>query len=212
MKPGLAYAAVIVLVLILIAVVADRMTKRLTSGERQEQLDGFLPRRVSPCAPGPAPEYGVDMTGRDAAGTVALVPYSRQSRVSLERGADSAGIAEPPNPLVGLDKDLRVRAWRDRRGGDYYRHARNLYELGPNEPGAMQFVGTSHPVIAEGPAGATDPRALADGDMGVMRLAGIRSTGAPHDAHLTLSSAYYPDGYYDAALLNVLDDETEEVF
>lgn len=83
--------------------------------------EGFRPVPVSPCGPSYDGEYGVDMTNTfdlsNTEGTVAWLPYSTESRISLERGAEGSSVTAPVNPVVGIGKGSTVRRLGDRYGG-----------------------------------------------------------------------------------------------
>jgi hypothetical protein len=103
-----------------------------------QPIDNIGPRAVSTCnSPFDDGYYGADLTGRNAAGTVVWDPWSTQSRVSLQRWAESPEVAEKLNPFTGVGKTSSLRALSDR-----YRRNENLarlsmYELQPGEPGFM---------------------------------------------------------------------------
>ncbi len=100
----------------------------------------FRPVPISTCGSPYDDHYAVDMTGRNAAGTVVWDPYSTQSRVSLERYAETPEAAEQLNPYTGIGKTSSVRALGDR----YRRHEAlqrlSIYELQPGQPGYMEEV------------------------------------------------------------------------
>ena len=56
----------------------------------------------------------VDLTARNAGGTVVMVPYSTQSRVSLERDAQTPEVATPADPVTNVGKTSMVRRLEDR--------------------------------------------------------------------------------------------------
>ena len=103
--------------------------------------DGFRPVPITTCGSPYDDHYAVDMSSRNAAGTVVWDPYSTQSRVSLERGAESPEVAEALNPITGIGKDSSVRAMSDRyRRGEALNRI-SIYEYQPGEPGFMEEVG-----------------------------------------------------------------------
>jgi hypothetical protein len=134
----LIYGALVVLAILVVVA----LSKGWFAGGGQ---DRFEPVPVSTCG---RPyeydrEYAVDMAG--AAGTVALTPYSTQSKVSLERGAGSPEVAElfreyAPNPVSGLGKTSAVRAMGDRYRRDDVLSRLSMYELQPGEPGYMEEI------------------------------------------------------------------------
>jgi hypothetical protein len=178
MQTQLLVAALVLLVIVVAAAVHARRAHEDFQPIPQLNCD---PNRVA------SPEYAVDMTMRNAAGTVAWVPYSTQSRVSLERAADSPEVATPPNPVTGVGASATVR-----RLGDRYRRgeqlaASGIYDLAPGEPGYMEAVG----------------------DLASSAMAAIsrRSPGAaaPSPAcrvsAVDLDADFATDGLYDDALL-----------
>jgi hypothetical protein len=177
------FGALVVLAVVLILFVAAR--------GKQER---FEPVPVSTCG---RPyeydrEYAVDMAG--AAGTVALTPYSTQSKVSLERDASSPEIAElfrdnAPNPVTGLGKTSMVRAMGDRYRRDDALTALSMYELQPGEPGYMEEVGSDASSLMAAVTRRSPPT-------------GVRSgfcAKATCDADL--DSDFFTDGPYGAAVL-----------
>jgi hypothetical protein len=106
----------------------------------------------------------------DRDGTVVGYPFSTQSRVALERGADAPGLAERPNPVTGLRKGAFVRA-----DSSLYRRGQELagldaFELGPDRPGAMALA--PPPCHASCSRGLTDIDSdfLTDGPFGAATL------------------------------------------
>jgi hypothetical protein len=81
-----------------------------------------------------------DATRRNAAGTVAWVPFSTQSRVSLERSAETPEAAESLNPVTGLGKTSSLRAMSDRYRRNEALRRLSIYELQPGQPGFMEEV------------------------------------------------------------------------
>lgn len=109
---------------------------------RPAKASGFRPMPASVCSTGPAIEIE-NTDPRGAAGTVVWTPYATQSRVSLERSADTPEVATPPNPVTGIGNTAAVR-----RMGDRYRRGEELtrsgiYGLQPGQPGYMEAVGDS---------------------------------------------------------------------
>ena len=132
-----AAAILILIAIIVIAAMAWRRDYSAGGGHKS----GFLPVPVSTCSKPYDQEYGVDMTARNAAGTVVWDPYSTQSRVSLERYAESPEVAEAPNPYTGLGKTSTVRTMGDRYRRDKALTSISLYELQSGQPGFMEEVG-----------------------------------------------------------------------
>jgi hypothetical protein len=89
-----------------------------------------------------------DKNSRGSDDLVTWEPYSRQSRVSLERGAETPENAEPYNPITGLGKTSAFRRWNDRYRGITALPAENCrrgelqklaaYEIPPGKPGYME--------------------------------------------------------------------------
>jgi hypothetical protein len=152
---------------------------------------GFRPVPITTCGTPYDDHYAVDMTARNAAGTVVWDPYSTQSRVSLERYAESPEVAESAatrvNPVTGIGKCASVRAMSDRYRGTDALRSLSEYELQPGEPGYMEEVG--------------------DGAMNLMAQVARRPTsvaaGMPTCllAGADIDSDFYTDGYYDQAVL-----------
>jgi hypothetical protein len=145
---------------------------------------GFLPIPMTPCAVDDA-EYGVDMTSRNAAGTVVWVPWSQQSRVSLQRDAETPEVATPSNPVTGIGKTSMVR-----KLGDRYRHNEELAKLTvwDTQPGHSGYM-----------------QAISDGTTKVPMhmIRGPNSPAAP--CNLMGSDGddkFYTDGFYDDAVLS----------
>jgi hypothetical protein len=149
--------------------------------------DGFRPVPITTCGSPYDDHYAVDMTGRNAAGTVVWDPYSTQSRISLERYAETPEAAEMLNPYTGLGKTASVRAM-----GDRYRRGEALgrlsaYEHHPGEPGYMEEVD--------------------DGEMSLLRDVARRSPSASPGAPSCLlagadaDSEFLTDGFYGEAVL-----------
>lgn len=167
----------------------------------EERREGFRPLALSTCTPY-GEYYGVDMTGlraspRDAAGTVAWDPYSTQSRVSLERYAETPEVATdlgpylgpaPPstvrmNPVTGLGRTSSVRAMGDRYRRNEALTGLSVYDLGPGDPGYMEEVGDTHA-------------------MNLMAVVARRSPPAPSGKPACLLAAseidadFYTDGFF----------------
>ncbi len=148
---------------------------------------GFRPVPITTCGSPYDDHYAVDMTSRNAAGTVVWDPYSTQSRVSLERYAETPEVAEHLNPHTGLGKTSSVRAMSDRYRRREALQALSIYELQPGEPGFMEEVG--------------------DGAMSLMTRVACRSPavagGAPSCilANTDIDTDFVTDGYYDSAVL-----------
>ena len=83
-------AALIMLALLVIYFVLQR-----PGGTRA----GFTPVPMYSCGGINDPYYAVDLTGRNAAGTVVWEPFSTQSKVSLERGVSAPSLTAVPNPV-----------------------------------------------------------------------------------------------------------------
>jgi hypothetical protein len=164
----------------------------LTFRYRCSTKDRFRPVPVSTCGRPRDPEYAVDMTRRGAAGTVVWYPWSRESKVSLRRAAESNEAAESLNPFTGVGKTSSVRTMRDR-----YRRGEALsrisqYELQPGEPGFME-------------------EAPADGEMSLLRtLVGRPPANAAGAGTRPLcyvgavdgdTAEFLTDGFYDEAVL-----------
>jgi len=133
------YWVTVAVVVVLVALLAWYAAQ---GGSESPRMSKFRPVPVSPCgAPYDDPEYGADMTGRNAAGTVVWEPYSTQSRVSLERGAESPEVAELPNPFTGVGRSASVRAMSDRYRRNEALARLTSYELQPGQPGYMEEVG-----------------------------------------------------------------------
>jgi hypothetical protein len=147
----------------------------------------FRPVPISTCGTPYDDHYAVDMTSRNAAGTVVWDPYSTQSRVSLERYAESPEVAERLNPVLGTGKTSSVRAMTDRYRGAEALQRLSAYELQPGEPGYMEEVG--------------------DGAMSLMAQVARRPTsvaaGMPTCllAGADIDSDFYSDGYYGSDVL-----------
>jgi len=168
-------AVLIVLVIIIAAVVAPR-----------GRTDGFRPVPENQCGSIMDDHYAVDMSFRNAAGTVVWDPYSTQSRVSLERDAETPEVATPPNPVTGIGYTSAVRRMGDRyRRGDELRSI-TAYELQPGQPGYMEEVDDNVSSLlsklARRPANAKPAPAC-----------GLATTD--------VDSEFYTDGYFDDALL-----------
>jgi hypothetical protein len=101
---------------------------------------GFRPVPVSVCGGVYDEHYAVDMTGRNAAGTVFWDPFSTLSRVSLERYAESPEAAEAYNPVTGIGKTSTLRTMADRYRRNEALSRRSIYELQPWESGFMRPV------------------------------------------------------------------------
>lgn len=147
----------------------------------------FRPVPVSTCGTPYGDQYAVDMTGRNAAGTVVWNPYSTQSRVSLERYAETPEVAETPNPYTGVGKTSSVRAMGDRYRRDEALTRLTVHELQSGQPGYMEEVGDS----------ATSLMAS------VARRSPAVAGGAPSClvAGADIDSDFYTDGFYDSAVL-----------
>ncbi len=152
-----------------------------------KSAEGFHPVPVSTCGSPYDDHYAVDMTSRNAAGTVVWDPYSTQSRVSLERSAESPEVAESFNPYTGLGKTSSVRALNDRYRRNEALQAINIFEYQPGEPGYMEQV--------------------SDGAMSLISKVARRpptaAGGCPSCllAGTDVDSDYLTDGYYDEAVL-----------
>ena len=147
---------------------------------------GFTPVPVSTCHGGQcADTMAADVGGR--AGTVAWVPYSTQSRVSLERHAESPEVAEPMNPITGVGKGATVRALGDRyRRNEAFQRLSDL-ELQPGQPGYIEAVGD----------GATSLMAAV-----TRRSPAVAGGAAPCLlASADVDSDFQTDGFYDNAVL-----------
>jgi hypothetical protein len=172
-----------VLVILVIAVVAF-----LSFGPKSAEK--FEPVAVSPCGiktPWETSDQHT-MDADDSAGTVALTPYSTQSRVSLERSAESPEVAEAPNPITGIGKTSMVRAMGDRYRRDEALARLSEYELQPGEPGYMEEVD--------------------DGAMSLLTAISRRSPPAARSpfcasasTDLDIDSDFLTDGPYGAAVL-----------
>jgi hypothetical protein len=148
---------------------------------------GFVPIAVRPCAGIRDDYYGVDMTSRNAAGTVVWDPYSTQSRVSLERMAESPEVATPPNPVTGVGRTSMVR-----REGDRYRRneelkERTAYEIQPGQPGDMEAIGDQTTSLL-----ATVSR---------RSPANIAAAASCSLANQDIDSDFVTDGFYDNMVL-----------
>lgn len=178
---GISMAILVLAAIVIIAALTWRGSPAMRP--LQPSKSGFRPVPVTTCGNPPVhQEYAVDMTSRNAAGTVAWHPYSTQSRVSLERYAESPENAEELNPVTGLGKTNFVRKLADRYRGDEAM-AGSPYELQPGQPGYMEEVG--------------------DGAMGLAANVSARppasvATGAPVCllAGADVDSDYLTDGYY----------------
>ena len=139
-------------------------------------------------------EYGVaepwsqrelDLQGRN--GTVVWEPYSTQSKVSLERGAESPEVAEPLNPITGVGKGAAVRAMGDRYRRNEALQRLSQYELQPGQQGYMEEVG--------------------DGAMSLMASVSRRSppvvgsAAAATVSNTDIDSDFRTDGFYEDAVL-----------
>ena len=146
---------------------------------------GFRPVPISTCGSPRDDHYAVDMRG--AAGTVVWDPYSTQSRVSLERYAETPEVAESFNPYTGVGKNSSVRAMSDRYRREEALNRLSAYELQPGEPGFMEEVG--------------------DGAMSLMAQVTRRSPPAAAGesscllAGADVDSDFLTDGYYGEAVL-----------
>lgn len=146
---------------------------------------GFRPVPISTCGTPYEDHYAVDTGNRY--GTVAWDPYSTQSRVSLERYAESPEVAEPLNPVTGVGKGAAVRAMGDRyRRGEALQRL-SVFELQPGQPGYMEEVG--------------------DGAMNLMAAVTRRSPAVAGGsspcliAGADVDSDFLTDGFYDSAVL-----------
>lgn len=148
---------------------------------------GFLPQAVTPCGSLGDDHYAVDMSSRNAAGTVVWDPYSTQSRVSLERYAESPEVATPANPITGVGNTAAVRTMGDRYRRNEALARQSEFELQPGQPGYMEEVG--------------------DDSTSLMARVSRRSPtsgGSPASCSLAntdIDSDFYTDGYYDAMVL-----------
>lgn len=177
-------AAVVVLIIIIAAYWEYRNRH---ADAHNHHKSGFRPVPVTTCGTPYDDHYAVDMTSRNAAGTVVWDPYSTQSRVSLERYAETPEAAEKYNPFTGLGKTASVRALGDRYRRNAALQTLSIYELQPGEPGYMEAVD--------------------DGAMSLMTKVARRSpavaAGAPSCilAGTDVDSDFLTDGYYDEAVL-----------
>jgi hypothetical protein len=171
----------LVLLVVIVAAAA------LTGGHhRHPPRAHFRPIPISTCGSPFDEHYAVDLTSRNAPGTVVWDPYSTQSRVSLERGVEAPGVAEALNPYSGLGKTSSLRAMSDRYRGDAALQSLSIYELQPGEPGYMEPVG--------------------DGAMSLLSSVARRSSFVPPAPACLLAGAdtapeFYTDGRYGAAVL-----------
>lgn len=163
---------------------------RCDSPSKASRKDGFRPVPVSTCGVPRDPEYAVDMSRRGAAGTVVWYPWSRESKVSLRRAAESNEAAESLNPFTGVGKTSSVRTMRDRYRRDEALSRISQYELQPGEPGFMV-------------------PAPQDGEMSLLRTLVGRppapAAGAPvpcwRGAVDSDDTEFLTDGFYDEAVL-----------
>ena len=147
---------------------------------------GFRPVPVSTCG-SPYEDHYASVDVGNRYGTVAWDPYSTQSRVSLERYAESPEVAEPMNPITGVGKGAAVRAMGDRyRRGEALQRL-SVFELQPGQPGYMEEVGDDAmnlmaAVTRRSPAvaGGSAPCLIAGADV---------------------DSDFLTDGFYDSAVL-----------
>jgi len=180
----------ILAILIIVAVAAGRRWREAPMRGRAARRGkaGFRPIPVSTCGQPYDSHYAVDMTARNAAGTVVWDPFSTQSRVSLERGAESPEVAEELNPVSGLGKTSSLRAMTDRyRRGEALRRL-SVYELRPGEPGSLE------------PAEDGAMSLLAK----VAKRAPLGAKGGPSPcslAYLDAGADYYTDGLFGDAVL-----------
>lgn len=149
--------------------------------------DAFQPVPISVCGAPYDDHYAVDMTGRNAAGTVVWDPYSTQSRVSLERYAETPEAAEQLNPITGLGKTSSVRAMGDRYRRNEALQRLSIYELQPGEPGFMEEVGDGAMSLMTQVARRSPPVA------GGISSCPTGATGVDPD--------FYTDGYFGDAVL-----------
>ena len=154
---------------------------------RAQGVQGFTPVPVSTCHGGQCADDGAfaDVDGRH--GTVAWVPYSTQSRVSLERHAESPEVAEPMNSITGVGKGATVRALGDRYRRNEAFQRLSDFELQPGQPGYMEEVGE----------GATSLMAAV-----TRRSPAVAGGAAPCLlASADVDSDFQTDGFYDNAVL-----------
>ena len=154
---------------------------------RTQAAQGFTPTPVSTCHGSHCADGGAfaDVDGRH--GTVARAPYSTQSRVSLERHAESPEVAEPMNSITGVGKGATVRALGDRYRRNEAFQRLSDFELQPGQPGYMEEVGE----------GATSLMAAV-----TRRSPAVAGGAAPCLlASADVDSDFQTDGFYDNAVL-----------
>jgi len=90
---------------------------------------------------------------RFAAGTVVWQPFSSQSKVSLERGAETPEVAQKTNPFTGIGKTSLLRSLADR----YHQYRPSEYEFQPFEPGFIEpAIENPRPCLQINPEFCTD--------------------------------------------------------
>jgi len=177
-RQALIVAALIVLALLVIYFVLQR-----PGGTRA----GFTPVPMYSCGGINDPYYAVDLTGRNAAGTVVWEPFSTQSKVSLERGVSAPSLTAVPNPVSRIGTTSSVRAWGDEYTGDEARHRLTVWELHPGEPGYMEEIDEDGQTILAATTRRSPPT--------------LKAAKTCPLATTDIDSDFATDGYYGTAVL-----------